>query len=473
MGLARRSIWPPRPDRTFLALGLVAGLTLVFLNPPLQGPDEGAHLRRAYQLSLGRVLARNEGGYAGEILPTSLHGTAMRALGRLCLHPERRLTWEAYREVLALPLDPERTTFAEFRNTAVYSPLPYLPQSALLALARLAETRPLFLLYLGRLAGLASWLGLIFAAIRVAPFGRWLLVAVALSPVAMVEGAVLNADSITIGLGFLTLALGLALAARADTQPYARRDLAAFVAAAAALALCKFVYATLALLVLAMPRPRTVPLRRHLAVLAAVLALVAIAWSSWSTVATRLWLETRLAQDASLGNDSDPDPLANGPRQTHLREMLLDPAPHLALIGRTLVHEEPWMRAIASIDWGVALPRAPSLVLLLLLVGIGVLSGAREPALTLATRGLLVAAAAAAMLGPYLIHCALGANLDAPYIRGVHGRYWVPVVPALLLAISSGRFSGAARFLPQLAIGASLLSFGLTCWALLHRYYLP
>ncbi len=456
-----------------MGLGLAAGLALVFLNPPLQGADEGAHLRRAYQLSLGRLFARNEGGYAGDFLPESLHGTAMRAVGRLCVHPERRLTWQAYREVLTLPLAPERARFAEFRNTAVYSPVPYLPQSLAIFVARLAETRPLFLLYLGRLAGLASWLALIYAAIRMAPVGRWLLVALALSPVAMIQGSVLNADSITIGLAFVTLALGLRLAVRDDSLPYPMREIGWFTAASAALALCKFVYAPLALLALALPRPRAVPWRRHVAVVGAVLASIALAWSAWSRPATELWLSTQLAQDASLGNDATDEPPRTEPRTLHLREMFTDPIPRLALIGRTLVHHRPWMQAIASIDWGVPLPRAPAIVLSLLLIVIAVLDGSPMLRLRWPPRALALGAAGSAMIGPYLIHFAFGADVEAEYISGVHGRYWLPALPALLIPLAATRLARAQALVPRIALGSALFSITLTCWTLLHRYYLP
>src|SRR5262245_41193165 len=61
-----------QPQWFFLAVAIPFGLAFVFLTPPVQAPDEGAHLLRSYQLSLGNVISKRIGREAGDVLPIRL-----------------------------------------------------------------------------------------------------------------------------------------------------------------------------------------------------------------------------------------------------------------------------------------------------------------------------------------------------------------------------------------------------------------
>jgi uncharacterized membrane protein len=62
---------------------------------------------------------------------------------------------------------------------------------------------------------------------------------------------------------------------------------------------------------------------------------------------------------------------------------------------------------------------------------------------------------------------------DAKYIEGLQGRYFSPLVPAAVWALHGRRW--AERIPPRnLGIGLaafSVLSFGISVWALVGRYY--
>ncbi len=459
-----------RPECLFLATALLSGLVLSVLNPPMQGPDEGAHLRRAYQLSEGQVLAHGANGDLGGELPVSLRTGALREWGRICLHPERRVTRQAIDDLLAEPLAPSTIEFMDFRNTAVYSPVPYLPQALILAPARLAEARPVLLLYLARFAGFAAWSGLVFFAIRATPAGKWSMAMVALSPVAMVQGTVLNADSVTNGLGFVTLALGLRVALGPRGRHVGWREVCVFTLASALLAVCKFVYAPLVLLILALERERTASAKQHAAMLGFAIGVTAIAWLGWSIAAARLRLPPVPLQPV-LGGQS-PTALHSG-RAAVLLSAFRHPLDFVAMVARTAIHDRVWVRGMSWVDWNVVLPGAFTWAGFVLLIAVAIVDTDPEHPVSARLRVLAATAALLSLLGAYLIHFMMWTVPGDRYIGGVHGRYAIPVAPAMLLALGAGRAAKARRFLPLAMVGFGLLSMGVTSWALLERYYFP
>lgn len=49
------------PERAFLLLAILLGVVFIFVTPPFEVPDEGAHFYRSYQVSVGRLLPQENG----------------------------------------------------------------------------------------------------------------------------------------------------------------------------------------------------------------------------------------------------------------------------------------------------------------------------------------------------------------------------------------------------------------------------
>ncbi len=205
-----------QPCRVFLLLGLLSGLLLVLLTPPFQAPDEYSHFYRAYHISEGHLTARLFDHRVGAELPKSLKKLLM--FNHLPFNTEARADAQLFRQALEIPLLKDDRTFVDFNNTALMSPLPYLPEATVIAIGRLAHTRPILLVYAGRLANLLTWVLLVFLAIRAAPAGKWLIAVLALMPMSIFLAASLSYDACTIGLAYLTTAflLRIMLAPRGE-----------------------------------------------------------------------------------------------------------------------------------------------------------------------------------------------------------------------------------------------------------------
>jgi uncharacterized membrane protein len=83
-----RRLSPGAPG-CFLVLSLVSGISITFVTPPFQVPDEPAHLYRSYAVSEGMLGARTTPQGTGAMLPASLRELVAVASG-VAAHPEQR-----------------------------------------------------------------------------------------------------------------------------------------------------------------------------------------------------------------------------------------------------------------------------------------------------------------------------------------------------------------------------------------------
>lgn len=196
----------------YLFVAVPVGLLLCAITPPFQVNDEFQHFFRAYQVSNLVGLGRAQDGVAGGQIPVSLTLLVKGFLGSLNLymaHPVEPQRLAATLQWRSLPLEPQRTVFADFSATVLYAPVSYLPQAVGIALARLAGGGALACFYAARLANLIAALAITAAALRLAPFGRYALLVVALLPTVLHLNASVSQDAGMIAVLLLFLALCL------------------------------------------------------------------------------------------------------------------------------------------------------------------------------------------------------------------------------------------------------------------------
>ena len=268
---AERAAWLGAPA-LFLALAAPVGVFLALLVPPFQGLDEQNHFYRVYSISGGALVAPVVDGRAGDVLPACVAGygqdLAQQATRPGPFHPS---DYTALRPGCA----DAPATFVTFDNTAIYSPVSYLPQSIGVAVARLLGAPVPVLFYAGRLAALLAYLAVVALALRIAPAGRSVLLVVALLPMSLLLGTQYSADGGTIAFALLLVAAVV----RCRQAPGATwRSFTLAAAAAAALALSKSTYFALAPLLLLVPA-RLFPTRwtAHAARLGSLVAIALLA----------------------------------------------------------------------------------------------------------------------------------------------------------------------------------------------------
>jgi uncharacterized membrane protein len=224
----------------------------LIVTPPFQAPDEYQHFFRTYQLSKGQIIAEQRGGETGGEVAASLHHVVVGLLGSVPFNPDNKVPVDDIRAMLTHPLEPDQEHFVDFRTIALYTPVAHLPQTVGITIGRVLRLPTLLMFYLGRTFAMVTAVALTALAIRVTPIFKWWLFVFAFLPMTTFLRSSLSADTTTISLALLLLALCLRYAF-ADKPRVDRRGTFALIAAAVGLALAKQSYFLLPLLFLLIP----------------------------------------------------------------------------------------------------------------------------------------------------------------------------------------------------------------------------
>jgi uncharacterized membrane protein len=199
------------------------------------GPDEAEHILRAYQVSLGhalpqvvncrthRYLFTCHGNLNGRLTPKRRAGggvsyVLVNVLSRLYTvshHNGKPLHFMAkdYAPLLDATLG-SKLAFAHFENTALYSPINYVPAAIVFWIARHINETVIGAIFAARLLTGVVWAILVTAAVAITPRWKWLFSLVLLVPTALSQAAVVSADSFSLGVVALTTVYVLYLADR-------------------------------------------------------------------------------------------------------------------------------------------------------------------------------------------------------------------------------------------------------------------
>ncbi len=451
--------WFSRPDRFLLAAGLLFGLGLAVVTPPFQVADEPAHFYRAYRVSEGRLDLIPRPGRAQAELPVSVWNVATKLLGDLPFHPERKIAPRTILAAFHVPLEPARRAPIWFGNMQQYPFVPFVPQALGIAIGRVFGAPPLALLYLARLANLIAGTLLVVFAVRLLPAYKWLAVMVSLTPMALSLRASASADVTSTGAAFL-LAAGVARLAWGQDEPARRRDLVLIVVSSAVLCAAKAAYVPLAFLVLLIPAvrfPRGGRARFLILDLSVSLAVFLLALVTHRTTGVFRF-------DVAV----DPG--------QQIETALAHPWDFLQLVAKDYVIHAPryLVQFIGKLGWlDTMLPTAFLVAYLSVLLALAFVD-VEKIEIRPWQRGVVAAAILAILVLISASQYAAWTPYKADHIEGIQGRYFIPLAPAAVWIFHSRRF---ADRIPPERLGAglaafSLLSFGISVWALIARFFL-
>jgi uncharacterized membrane protein len=130
---------------TYLITAIIGGAVMAFLSPPFQAPDEPNHFFRAQALSESYVVAQHQLGKVGAPMRTVIPHWALTLMGDIPGHPDKKQTVDVLKARRDARPDDPSIMFVDFRNSALYSPVVYVPQAVGLGLGRLLRMRLLAL----------------------------------------------------------------------------------------------------------------------------------------------------------------------------------------------------------------------------------------------------------------------------------------------------------------------------------------
>jgi uncharacterized membrane protein len=176
----------------------------------------------------------------------------------------------------------------EFSQTAMYSPLAYVPSAVSIAIGRTLGAGPLALVYFARAGNLLVGAWLISLALSRAGFARPAAIVVALFPMTVSQVASVSADAMTYGLSFLWIATVMEMVVGKEVG-VSRKKIVLLVCLALALSQLRPPFPLLNLLVLLLPVKRY-GRKVVLLVCAAVMAAGLLPAAAWNAPAARLFV---------------------------------------------------------------------------------------------------------------------------------------------------------------------------------------
>ncbi len=449
-----------RAERFFLVLALPFGLALLVVTPPFQAPDESVHFYRSYQVSELGLLATERGGLIGGELPSSLSRLVPHFLD-LHFFPDRKQDIGVLRAQFAVALNPHEREFVDFRSSAFYSPIPYIPQAIGIAAGRFFGAGPLLLFYAGRLANLFVFLALVWASVRAMPAHAWVMALIALMPMTMFMAASVSPDSLTVAMALLFTAKIFLLVVEPEKE--SRFSPWWIMALALMIGLCKGYLPLLLLVFLVSPRR----FRRgsaYAAWAACVLAAGAGSLAIWA------WATGELFVPTEPGLSPNAQFLSIAHRPWKIAGPLID-----TWLDRDFISfiEQSFVGRLGYLD--THLPVALVHMYVAALFFTALLDAPRRTmALNITGRVLCGLIALSTMLlvsaWLYITYTPPGNTVS---IHGIQGRYFIPVAPASLAVFMNG---WGRRMFPKLKpwlcvfIVATTL---ITLCVLMKRYYFP
>ena len=432
--------------RWFFLAYLLLGLPYLVLIGPFRVPDERNHFLRSYQISEFRLIAfRTSGGYPGDNLPASL-ARLSTALGDPA---DNRLLPEQIEHARSLSLAPGQREFMEFSQTAMYSPLTYLPSAVSIAIGRMFGAGPLALIYCARAANLLVGALLISLALFYAGFARPAALIVALFPMTISQVASVSADSMTYALSFLWIAAMMELAVGKEVEVSGKK-IVGLACLALALSQLRPPFPLLGLLVFLIPIKRYG--RKVVLVWVAVIAAVLLPAAAWNASAANLYVNPIPEQEIDPGRQLAWILNHGGGFWHRVKQDLLRNA------------LEYWQQLVGRLGWlNIYLPAwipigfAAALATFLF-------TGPREPASPL--RWQRIAVAIVSVVGVVAVELCqyLSFNpVHSAFILGVQGRYFVPFAFLAVFAFSNSlldrpRFRFAAKLAGLLFVASAHLA---------------
>lgn len=202
------------PAIIFLIVGFILGVFYCIAIPYGAGFDEEAHIVRIYDISGSNLLPnRNPPTFKHTLIYNELHDLS---------YQRRDFQTPAFDMLSPEGLSQrfsrtEESILYGYLTNSIHSPVMFLPQAVIARVSWRTFDFPIVpVVILMRLAGLLGYLAAGWLAIKLLPFGKWILLALALSPMALFQAATLNTDGFLNGVSFLFIALTLFLYVKAE-----------------------------------------------------------------------------------------------------------------------------------------------------------------------------------------------------------------------------------------------------------------
>lgn len=451
-----------RPELLFLPIFLIFGAFFVSIVPPGWNNDEPAHFLRAAQLSAGQLLPESTTDDAGEQIVGGSVPTGIITLIKqnhlwhealVFQYDAKASTLHDDSAAIAAQESSDPETLTDFRNSAIYSPVAYLPGVVGFWIGDVLGLSFAAIMFLGRALDLIFLAAAVFLAIRITPVAKWAFFVVALLPGFVYQGASFSADPSV--LAFCLVFTAYVLKLISQPRPPSTKQYVLLGLLAVAVPLTKVAYAPFLLLVLLIPLCNRAVRSRRGFLLAAGLIVIGL-------IPALIW--TRLTGYAN----APLNPAANLPEQ--IKYVLTDPLSYGATLFRTFVAGD--MDLLYTSIFGNFIWLSAPIPLFFIIIGSATLLGAllvkdqRESfelesigRIRVFRYGIIGIVAASTLVLASAIYATFS-TYRAVIVEGFQARYLLPLLPALMAALSGNVVTRQRPMKIFLVVGALVVLLG-------------
>lgn len=443
-------------EKIFVFLSIVFGLLYVILLPPFQSVDEASHFFRGFEIANAKFISSKIENQTGRYLPQSLSLLSSK-FNYLIKDIDKKTSPKFILDTASINLDKEKTSFTNFQNTALYSPICYLGQSTMMFIAQKINLAPIWIFYAGRIGNLFLFTVLIFFAIKITPVYKVPFALLALMPMTLSLAASLTSDVMLIGLNFLWVAFLLKIIfVKAKIK---KSDIIFLVIMASLIALCKH-YIMLIPLVFLIPKEKFSAERNYYVSIFTVLSSAILCLALWQYFI----------------NDFSPSMSPNADYHAQLNFILTHPLHYIVIFIKSLFVKLPriLITMIGVLGWQDTPLDFLTYILypILMVLALG-LDNENLYSLKIWQKVLLAIILLIAIITIFTNMYLMWSSVGAPIILGLNGKYFIPLMPAfLLLFLGKVNFSKKNKhqllYLILILLILILISGDLS---IVHRFY--
>jgi len=263
----------------YLLLAIPIGTLYLIYNPLGKVPDEDMHARKSMAISYGNFFSTQvEDGKAVYPINSKINELVTRSTTS---YDEALKRIEAEETDERIPL--------EYTTMALYAPICHMPQAFGMFVTRIFGASIVVQCYAARTVNMLLAIFLVFEAIKLIPFKKYIVLMIGLLPITMNEFASMASDAFAIGFSLFYIALIFNI--KYKETPIERKDKIFLVIYSLIVALLKIVYMPLVFLLLLIPRKKYNNKKEKNVFSAIVIAISIIINLIWLVYCTRFLVE--------------------------------------------------------------------------------------------------------------------------------------------------------------------------------------
>lgn len=408
-----------RTENLFLVLGLTWGMFFVVFFPPNTAPDENAHIATAYS-NADRIMGREAEDEQGRVYvrASDINIPVMTEVSRSTFN----MVYEKWQE----PVNDQMVPYIRGR---LGTPLvAHLPQTVGIVLGWLTEQGAVQTLYLGKFMGLLFYLFCVYWAIRFISWGKMSLMLIALFPMSLELAGSFSYDSLVNALCFLFIGYTMHLIYKKELVTW--KDILFLAAVAGIMAPCKIAYIFVCGICFLIPKKKFRKKQYYIGCGVIVASGVVF-----------LLIERMSFLFNSLVVTGESAGAVEGAAGFSLHDIISQPVNSLKMVFNTYFEQGSYYLGTIvgqSLGWFQVNISWVVIVGLLLVLFMTTFSSAQESECMSIKERVVVMILSLIMIGGTVMGMWLNFTPDfCTYIAGVQGRYFLPFLPLLVLAVKN------------------------------------